>query len=193
MNTALIGIDYIVDILDPNKATARSASHAMARDVIGKVNQAMAWGRSHGWLTILVKVGFAGNYADQPKQSPLFGRVHELNAFLLDTPGTEFHPQLDTRLADLILVKPRVSAFYGTSLDAALRARNIDHVLIAGVSSTLAVQSTVRDAHDRDYRVSVLEDACAATTEEVHRASMDMLRIIAEITTVDGIVNEPAA
>lgn len=191
MNTALIGIDYIVDILDPGKATARSARHATARDVIGKVNRALAIARSRGWLTILVKIGFARNYADQPKQSPLFGRVHEFGTFALDTPGTEFHPQLDTKLADLVFVKPRVSAFYGTGLDAALRARKIDRVIITGVSSTLAVQSAVRDAHDRDYRVSVLEDGCAAATEEDHRSSMDMLRIIAEITTVEDIASEP--
>ena len=191
MNTVLIGIDYIVDILDPNKATARSAAHAMARDVIGKTNRALAIARRRGWLTILVKVGFAKNYVDQPKQSPLFGRLHEYGTFALETPGTEFHPHLDIKLVDLVFVKPRVSAFYGTGLDAALRARKIDRVIIAGVSSTLAVQSAVRDAHDRDYRVMVLEDACAAANEETHRVSMDMLSVMAEITTVDEIANEP--
>jgi biuret amidohydrolase len=37
------------------------------------------------------------------------------------------------------------------------------------------VQSTVRDAHDRDYEVYVLEDACAAATEPVHQSSMELL------------------
>lgn len=189
MNTALIGIDYIVDIMHPDSRIARSAHHAAERNVVSKANQAFAIARAQGWLTILVKVGFAKAYVDQPKQSPLFGRMHELGVLALDTPGTAFHPELNTDMADLIIVKPRVSAFYGTCLDAALRARKVEHLIVAGISSTWTVQSTVRDAHDRDYQVSVLEDACAAANEEEHRASMDMLRIIAKITTVDEIAD----
>ena len=183
-NTALIGLDYIHDIVHPDGKIARTAQHAGERGVIANANQALTTARSKGWLTVLVKVGFARGYADQPKQSPLFGRAHEVGAIELDTPGTAFHTDLDAGLADLVIAKPRVSAFYGTNLDPALRARRIERLIVAGVSTSWAVQSTVRDAHDRDYQVLVLEDACAAANDAEHQASIDLLKAVASIIRV---------
>src|SRR5471030_531914 len=162
MNTAFIGLDYIIDIMHPSGKIARSAAHAAERGVIANANRALALARERGWLSVLVKVGFDASYADQPKQSPLFGRAHEFGALALGSAGTEFHPELHAGLADLVIVKPRVSAFYATGLDAALRARKIERVVLAGVSSSWAVQSAARDAHDRDYQVVVLEEGDAA-------------------------------
>ncbi len=189
MVTAFIGLDYIVDIVSPLGKIARSAGQVAERDVIENANRALTIARSKGWLTALVKLGFSKGYADLPKKSPLFGKADQVGALLIDTPGTAFHPELDIDLADLIIVKPRVSAFYGTNLDAALRAREVQRLVMAGVSSTWVVQSTARDAHDRDYEVVVLEEACAATSEMEHRASMEVLKTIAKIIQVDDLTN----
>lgn len=187
MNTAFIGLDYIVDIMQVGGKIARSAAHASERNVIDVANRALAIARQSAWLSILVKVGFDKTYVDQPKQSPMFGRAHEFGALALGTDGTAFHPALKAELADLVLIKPRVSAFYGTGLDAALRARKVERVVIAGVSSSWAVQSTARDAHDRDYQVLVLEDGCAAASETEHQASMALLGAIAKIIRIDEL------
>ena len=187
MDTALVCLDYIIDIMHPDGKMARSARHAAERGIVGKANRALAIAGDKGWLRILVKVGFAPGYPDQPKHSPLFGRVHELGALALGSRGTEFHPELDAASADLVIVKPRVSAFYGTSLDAALRARRVERLLVCGVNSVWAVESTVRDAHDRDYAVFVLEDACASVDEAQHKAAMERLAAIARIITVDDL------
>ena len=53
---------------------------------------------------------------------------------------------------------------YGTPMEPVLRAQQVDTLVVAGVSTTWAVQSVVRDALDRDFRVFVIEDACAAVT-----------------------------
>jgi nicotinamidase-related amidase len=185
--TAFIGLDYIVDIVHPEGKIARTAGHAAERGVIEKANRALALAKGKEWLTILIKVGFAKGYVDQPKHSPFFGRAHELGALALDGPGTAFHPDLDAGLADLVIVKPRVSAFYGTNLDAALRARKVERLVVGGVSTAWAVQSTVRDAHDRDYQVFLLEDLCAAASEAEHRASMDLLGAIAKVIRLEDL------
>jgi nicotinamidase-related amidase len=182
--TAFIGLDYIRDIVHPAGKIAHTAELAAKRGVIEKTNQALSIARERGWLTILVKVGFAKGYTDQPKHSPFFGQLHEIGALEAESSGMEFHPELKAELADLIIVKPRISAFYGTSLDAALRARNVDRLIVAGVSTAWAVQSTIRDAHDRDYQVYVLEDACAAATESMHRSSIELLGSIARVIQV---------
>ena len=187
MNTAFIGLDYIVDIIDERGKIAISASHAAQRDCIAKANKALHIAREKGWLTILVKLGFSSNYYEQPKNSPMFSKVHTSNALSLEEKGTNFHPALDVQPLDLIITKPRISAFYSTMLEAALRANKIDRLIVAGVSSVWAVQSTVRDAHDRDYEVYVLEDACAASSEEMHQISMKMLSLIAKIINIQDM------
>lgn len=186
-NTAFIGLDYIVDITHPDGKIAHAARQVAERDVIGAANRALHFARSRNWLTVLAKVGFAKGYVDQPRHSPLFGRAHEIGALGLNAPGTAFHPGLDQQLADLVIVKPRISAFYGTGLDAALRARCVQRLVVAGVSSAWAVQGTVRDAHDRDYQVFVLEDGCAAASEPHHSASMELLGVIAKVIRVDDL------
>ena len=183
MKTALITLDYVVDIMCDGGKVARSAAHAAERQIVKNANRAIALARRQGWLVIHVKVGFSDHYHEQPKSSRLFGRAHELRALNLSGKGCDFHPELDVQSGDAIITKHRVSAFYATSLEAILRANKIERLVIAGVSSAWAVQSTVRDAHDRDYEVVVLEDACAAVNEEDHQASMRLLANIASVIT----------
>ena len=83
MNTPLLLLGYIVDISHPSGKVARSAAHVAARRAVAKANEALAFARSRGWLTVLVKVGFSMNYSDQPKRSPKFGRAHEFGALQL--------------------------------------------------------------------------------------------------------------
>lgn len=187
MKTAFIGLDYIVDIMHPEGKIARSAPQAAEREVIRHANTALAHGKASGWLNVLVKVGFRPGYHELPKWSPMFGKAKEFGALALDGFGTSFHSDLDASLADVVIEKPRVNAFYGTHLEPALRAQAVDTLVVAGVSTTWAVQSLVRDAHDRDFRVFVVEDACAAVTAEEHRASIEMLRAIAQVISIGEI------
>ncbi|CAI0720309.1 Isochorismatase family protein yecD [Serratia entomophila] len=187
MNTALIALDYIFDIAHPDGKIARPAQQVVERSVIAQANRVLALAQRKNWLRILVKVGFAAGYVDQPKHSRMFGQAHKFGAIALGQPGTAFHPELEVELGELVIVKPRVSAFYGTNLDAALRARRIERLIICGVSTTWAVQSTARDAHDRDYQVLLLEEACAAATPEEHRTSIETLAHITEIVTLEDL------
>ncbi len=187
MNTAFIGLDYIVDIMGVGGKIATSAAHAIEKNSIANVNKALNISRAKNWLTILVKVGFTRHYYEQPKHSPMFGKAHISHALALGEKGTDFHPALDLQPVDLVIIKPRVSAFYCTILEAALRANQIQRLVIAGVSSVWAVQSTVRDAHDRDYEIFILEEACAAANETIHQLSMEMLSAIAQIIHLEDL------
>jgi nicotinamidase-related amidase len=184
LNTALIALDFIVDIMHPSGRIARSAGQAADRGIVPRMNLALTHARSEGWLAVLVKVGFHPGYPELPRRSPIFGRAQEFGALQLGAPGTEFHPDLDVDGSEAVVVKPRISAFHGTYLEPMLRARAIERVVLAGVSTTWAVQATARDAHDRDFEVVVLEDACAAADAADHEASIRQLRAIATITTV---------
>lgn len=86
-------------------------------------------------------------------------------------------------LVDVAVWKVAYSAFFNTQLDWVLRRAGIDTVAICGIVTNGGVASTARDAHMRDYRVLVLADGCAASTEAAHAAALADLRTVGEVTT----------
>jgi nicotinamidase-related amidase len=81
----------------------------------------------------------------------------------------KIHPDLAPRPGEIIAVKRRISAFTGSDLEVVLRAFGIQHLVLTGISTSGVVLSTVREAADNDYRISVLSDGCADADDEVHR------------------------
>ncbi|MDF0605841.1 cysteine hydrolase [Neisseriaceae bacterium TC5R-5] len=181
MKTAFIGLDYIMDITHPSGKIAAAAKQVSERNIIAHANQVLAHARSQNWLIVQVKVGFGPGYQNHPARSPFFGPIRQLNALQLGSSGTDFHPDLDVRVEDLVVIKHRVSPFYATDLEAALRAQKIERVVLAGVSTCWAVQAAARDAHDRDYEVVIVEDACAAADSAAHDASLALLSHVARL------------
>ena len=74
---------------------------------------------------------------------------------------------------DIVVVKRRVSAFSGSDLEIVLRTQNIRHLVLAGISTSGVVLSTVREAADKDFQLTVLSDACADMDDEVQRVLME--------------------
>jgi nicotinamidase-related amidase len=89
-------------------------------------------------------------------------------AFRNDSANTAVHDRVAPQDGDVIVRKTRVGAFSTTDLDEQLRERGVDTLILAGISTSGVVLSTVRDASDRDYRVLVLADATADPDADVH-------------------------
>ncbi|HEY4454818.1 MAG TPA: isochorismatase family cysteine hydrolase, partial [Pseudonocardiaceae bacterium] len=82
--------------------------------------------------------------------------------------------------------RTRLSAFPGTDLDVLLRARDIDGLVLTGIATSGAVLSTLRQAADLDFRLTVLTDACADPDAEVHRVLTEkVFPVQADVVTVD--------
>ncbi len=182
-NAALILIDFINEIVDEKGKFAGKGYPAFvqAHDVIGNVNSAIAKARAKGIPVIFVRIGFSSDYREWPEGSPLFGAAKKFGALQNGSWATEIHPSIQKTEADYLLGKHRVSAFYATALEAVLRTLKTDTLLIGGVATDLAVQSAAREAHDRDYQVVVLEDLCAAGTEEDHAQALRGLAKVARV------------
>ena len=179
----LILLDFINEIVDDNGKFAGKGYPAFikAHDILSNVNAAINKAREKNIPIIFVRVGFSPDYRELPEISPLFGAAKKFGALQLGTWATEVHSLINMIDTDFLVTKHRVSAFYATSLEVILKTLKIDTVLLGGVATDLVVQSTARDAHDRDYRVVVLEDLCGAGSEEDHA---DALRTLAKIATV---------
>jgi ureidoacrylate peracid hydrolase len=78
-----------------------------------------------------------------------------------DTWNTDVVDELGPHDGDVVLYKNRYSGFHGTDLDQTLRARGIETLIVVGATTSICVESTVRDATFRDYRCLVVEDCTA--------------------------------
>jgi nicotinamidase-related amidase len=188
--TLFLSVDFINDIVHPQGKISSCAAMVGEHSVIEQTNHALAWARRQGAQVAHVKVGFQPGYANCPGSSPVFGQAPQFGALALGSWGTEFHEALDVQPNEMIIVKSRIGVFYNTSLETLLRAKQIEHLILAGVSTNHAIESAARDAHDRDYRVTVLSDCSAAASLEVHRQTLaGVMSHVAEVRTLEQLMS----
>src|SRR6516225_3806884 len=104
-------------------------------------------------------------------------------------PGNDFVAALAPRRGEPVVTKPGKGAFFATWLDALLRLRQVTHLAIAGVTTEVCVQTTMREANDRGYECLLVEDATESYFPEFKAATLDMVRaqgaIVGWTATVD--------
>jgi nicotinamidase-related amidase len=157
------------------------------RGIVPRTAAAIAKARAAGLPIGYVRVGFSPDYREAPDTSAIFNGAKQHGLFKLGTWGTEVHEALAPKPGDFDIVKHRVSPFYATNLEAILRAHRIERIFCSGVSTVAVVQGTVRDAHDRDYVVTVLEDCCASGSIEDHDAAIRTLQRFCAFSTSDAV------
>lgn len=114
-------------------------------------------------------------------------RIH-LNSLCEGSEEIELIPELDVRPQEIVIDKARASSFYGTRLQPVLTGMAIRNIVVCGVTTNICVETTVRDAGQRDYATYVVRDAVAETTpERNHYALFGMAWSFADIVTTDDI------
>lgn len=185
MKSIYLILDMQNDLVHADGPNGRAplGEQVRARRVLANTAAALAKARRAGIAVGFVRVGFSEGYPECPKNSPVFGGAPKAGLFRLGQWGTEIHPELEQRPGDVQVVKHRVSPFYSTTLPAQLRAAGIERIYCSGVSTQAVVQATVRDGHDRDYQMIVIEDACCAHSDEEHANSMGSIARFCQVTT----------
>jgi ureidoacrylate peracid hydrolase len=95
--------------------------------------------------------------------------------------------------ADTAVEKVAYSAFYMTRLEWVLRKCGIERLYFTGIVTNGGIASTVRDAHVREFDCAVIEDGCAAFSEDLHRAAIEGLRPVAKMRTIAEVMQELAS
>ena len=88
---------------------------------------------------------------------------------------TELVPELQQQPSDYLVSKQRFGAFLGTDLDPYLRHRGATQIVLAGISTSLGVESTGRCAYDLGYNVTFAVDAMTDRDPDVHRNSVEKI------------------
>lgn len=160
------------------------------RKLIENTRHAIGKARAAGVPIGFVRVGFSPDYRECPPNSPIFSGARKNGIFKLGQWGTEVHPDLGRQEGDFDIVKHRVSPFYATNLEAILRAKGIKRIYCSGISTNAVVQATVREGHDRDYEMVVLEDCCCGTSAEEHENAITGLQRFCRVTTSHEVAFE---
>ncbi|GAP87374.1 putative isochorismatase family protein [Rosellinia necatrix] len=161
--TALILLDIQVGIIEMVKGVIDMDQY------VAKAASTLAAARDAGILVVQVTTGFRPGYADASPRNQMTARVRASGLFKDTDASVQLHPGIAEAAADDIHIKKRrVSALYGNDLDVVLRSSGIEKIVVAGVATSGAVLSTVRQAFDMDYEITVLADLCADAQADVH-------------------------
>jgi nicotinamidase-related amidase len=122
-----------------------------------------------GVLVILVRVAFGPGHPEVSDRNQMFAAAKAHGGLVIGDPAGEPHARLLRGRGEIVVTKKRVSAFTGSELELVLRAHEVTHLVLAGIATSGVVLSTLREAADRDYELSVLDDLCLDRDEEMHR------------------------
>jgi len=159
--TALLVMDFQADIV------ARIGEKA--GPLLERTAGVIAAARKAKLPVLYVVVGFRPGYPELDKRNATFAALAASGRFVVTTPGADIAPAVRPEEGDVVVVKHRASAFSGTDMDMVLRAKAIDTLVLAGISTSGVVLSTVRHGADADYQLVVVKDCCADPDDEVHR------------------------
>jgi nicotinamidase-related amidase len=126
---------------------------------------------------ILIQVGFRPGLPEVSPRNKLFAAIQSspLHQSLFQGAAGAIHPALGPEPGDILVLKHRVSGFFGTDLGLLLRAKEIETIVLFGIATSGVVLSTLLEASDADYRLVVIEDCCADLDAELHAALVERL------------------
>jgi ureidoacrylate peracid hydrolase len=160
-HTALLVIDVQVDFAAPTGAMARSGARLdTVHAALAQASKLVEAARRAGVMVVFTRV------ISEPGRKPAIGW----------NGGADFVAPLAAD-GELVITKRLYSAFADTGLVEALEAGGIDTLLLCGLTTECCVQSTAWAAFERDLRVFIAADACAAYDPQLHSAALKSLEL----------------
>jgi nicotinamidase-related amidase len=183
--TALVIIDMQRDFMEPG-----GFGETLGNDVsqlasaVGPIGAVLKAAREMGMMVVHTREGHLPDLSDAPPAkiergapSLRIGDPGPMGRILIrGEAGHDIIPALYPVEGEIVIDKPGKGAFYATTLGADLKARDIDTLLVCGVTTEVCVNTTVREANDRGYRCIVISDGCASYFPEFHEMGLKMIK-----------------
>lgn len=182
---ALIVIDMQRDFLEPGGfGEALGNNVRLTQAIVPTVKRLLEGCRSLNFPIFHTQEGHQPDLSDCPRSKRDRGKgtltIGDMGAMgrilVLGEPGTDIIPELAPLPNEIVIAKPGKGAFYNTNLDQLLKEKNVTHLLIAGVTTEVCVQTTMREANDRGYECLLVEDATESYFPEFKQATLEMVR-----------------
>jgi ureidoacrylate peracid hydrolase len=206
-STALIVVDMQHDFASPGGMFDRAGIDiAPIRRIVEPITEVISAARRSGMPVCYLKMGFDpdlvdAGHPDGPtwiKHVPLHagatcaGPDGEPSRVLIrGTWNTRIIDEVAPMAGDVVVEKSRYSGFHGTDLEHQLRSRDIETLLFVGATTSVCVESTLRDAMARDFHCVVLEDCVAEPigadlARSNHEASLLTIELLFGSVTTSG-------
>jgi nicotinamidase-related amidase len=154
---------------------------------LARLAAAVSAARGAGIMVIYVTVAFRPGYPEISPRNKSFAAIAGTGRYIEGDPACRVPPAIAPAPGEAIVTKRRVSAFSGSDLDVLLRAGGTGHLVLAGIATSGVVLSTLRQAADLDYRLTVLADGCLDSDPDVHQVLMEkVFPRQAEVTGIAG-------
>jgi nicotinamidase-related amidase len=182
---ALLVIDMQRDFVEPGgfgETLGNDVSRLQA--IVPIVARLIALFRSRGWPVIHTREGHRPDLADCPpakrqrgNPSVRVGDSGPMGRILIHgEPGHAIIPECEPLAGEVVIDKPGKGAFYATKLQDLLAELEVSHLVVAGVTTEVCVQTTMREANDRGFDCLLVEDATESYFPAFKAATLAMIR-----------------
>lgn len=174
---ALIAIDLQTGFCHPGGSSARRGRDiAPMQKAAERSLQLVGHARAAGLPVIWTTITFHPQYKDGGLLTgALRPSIPERGGLKRGSEDGALIPEIEVRPEDYVVDKPRNSAFYASQLDAILHSNRIESLLVCGVTTAMCVESTVRDAFQRDYAPFVVAECTAEFVPARHEAALSAM------------------
>jgi nicotinamidase-related amidase len=183
--TAIVVIDMQRDFLEPG-GFGETLGNDVSRlaSAVGPIKRLLEAARKRAMLIIHTREGHRPDMTDAPKAkverggpSMRIGDAGPMGRILIrGEPGHDIIEELYPKDGEPVIDKPGKGAFYATDLQTVLQNHGIQNLVVCGVTTEVCVNTTVREANDRGYRVVVPGDCCASYFPEFHEMGLRMIK-----------------
>ncbi|CAB3802807.1 cysteine hydrolase family protein [Paraburkholderia fynbosensis] len=183
--TALVVIDMQRDFIEPGGFGAALGNDvSLLADIVPDVARLIAHARMRGWQIVHTRESHAPDLSDCPPAKRLRGqpsaRIGDKGPMgrilVRGEQGNAIIDALAPIDGELVIDKPGKGAFYATRLGEELAMRGVTHLVFAGVTTEVCVQTSMREANDRGYDCLVIEDATASYIPAFKEVTLAMIR-----------------
>ncbi|HEU0200000.1 MAG TPA: isochorismatase family cysteine hydrolase [Burkholderiaceae bacterium] len=183
--TALVMIDMQRDFIEPGGFGSTLGNDVTRlQAIVPTAQKLLALARARGWLIVHTQECHRPDLSDCPpaklnrgKPNARIGDPGPMGRILVQgEAGAGFIAQLAPRDGEVVLAKPGKGAFYATPLGDILARHGIKSLIVAGVTTEVCVQTTLREANDRGYECLLVEDATESYFPEFKRVALEMIR-----------------
>lgn len=205
--TALVVIDMQRDFIEPGGfGESLGNDVSLLAQIVPTVAALLAFARRRHWLVVHTRESHAADLSDCPPAKRLRGapnaRIGDAGPMgrilVRGEPGNAIVEPLAPLAGELVIDKPGKGAFYATRLGEELAMRGITHLVFAGVTTEVCVQTSMREANDRGYDCLLIEDATASYFPAFKQATLEMVRSqggivgwtapFSSLTAIDGTI-----
>jgi biuret amidohydrolase len=183
-HTALLMIDMQSDFIEHGGfGESLGNDVTLLQSIVPTAQALLHWARQHRLMVVHTKECHRPDLSDLPpakrnrgNPSLRIGDLGPMGRLLIDgEPGSDFIEALRPLPGELVIAKPGKGAFYATSLHEQFSQRGIRSLIVAGVTTEVCVQTSMREANDRGYECLLITDATASYFPHFKQATIEMV------------------